>query len=291
MKRLLLTGASGFLGWNIAKLFLDRYEIFAVVRSHPVEIAGVSIGRADLTDFRELKDLFARSKPDLVIHAAAASQPNYCQEHRAESERINVDAALNIAGLAADSGAKLAFLSTDLVFDGQRSLYKEEDPVSPVSIYSEQKVRAEIGTLDRCPGAAVCRMPLMFGNPGPVAVSFIQPFLKSMRAGETLRLFVDEFRTPVNARTAAHGIRIALENVEGVIHLGGSERISRYDFGLKLANILDVKSAKIEKCSQKDVPMAAPRPADVSLDNSKARELGYEPASLTKQISELKGLV
>lgn len=289
--KLLLTGASGFLGWNIAAQTRDKFEVHAVVHSHRILIPGAEVHRIDLTDFRELKYAFQKLKPDAVIHAAAASQPNYCQQHRTESRRINVDAALNIAGLAADHGARLVFVSTDLVFDGKRSLYTEDDPVSPISVYAEQKVAAEAGIRDRSPDAAICRMPLMFGEPGPVANSFVQPFLKSMRAGERLNLFTDEYRTPVNARTASEGILLALESANGLLHLGGSERISRHDFGILLADVLEIRTARIEPCLQKDVPMAAPRPSDVSLDSTRAQSLGYHPISLHDQIAELKGIL
>ncbi|MEK8023481.1 MAG: NAD(P)-dependent oxidoreductase [Candidatus Hydrogenedentota bacterium] len=291
MKKLLVTGGGGFLGWNLVQTAGRDWEVYATVHSRRIELDGATVEKVDLTDYRALKEMFSSIKPDAMIHTAAASQPNYCQEHRSESQKINVDAALNIAGLCADRGIALAFCSTDLVFDGTRSPYRESDPVSPVSYYAEQKVEAEKGIMERYPRAAVSRMPLMFGDPGPVATSFIQPFLKSMRAGQELRLFMDEFRTPVSGRVASQGLLLALAKVNGLIHLGGRERISRHDFGLMLASRLEIVSADIKPCRQKDVPMAAPRPPDVALDSARAYALGYDPPSLVDQIMELKGRI
>lgn len=291
MAKLLITGASGFLGFNLCRFAADTWSVHGVVRSHRIAIPRGEIHAVDLTDYRDLKDLFRAVAPDAVIHSAAMSQPNDCEIYRAESRRINVDAALAIAGLSADREIPFAFISTDLIFDGRTSPYKEGDPPSPVSVYAEQKIMAEEGIRSRCPTAAICRMSLMFGDPGPAATSFIQPFLKSMRAGDALRLFVDEYRTPVNARTAAEGIFLSLEKVKGTIHLGGSERISRYEFGLKLAEILEIKSAVIQPAHQADFPMAAARPPDVSLDSARANALGYKPGPLSDQIAELKGVV
>jgi dTDP-4-dehydrorhamnose reductase len=291
-RRLFVTGGSGFLGWNLcAAARTAGWDVFATWCGHRVEIPDVKTARVDLTDFRELRDALDRVRPDAVVHTAASSQPNYCQEHPSETRRINTDASINLAGICADREIRMAFTSTDLVFDGRRTGYREEDPISPVSIYAEQKVEAERGVLERHPSAAVCRMPLMFGSPGPASQSFIQPFIRAMREERILRLFVDEFRTPVSAATASSGLLLALEKVHGLIHLGGRERISRHDFGVMIADVLELRKARITECRQDDVPMAAPRPADVSLDSSRAYALGYDPKPLREQLEEIKALL
>jgi dTDP-4-dehydrorhamnose reductase len=287
MKKLLITGASGFLGWHICQLAKPEWEVYGTYFSHSLEIPGVKMVKVNLTDFHEFKDVFNDISPTAVIHTAAHSQPNFCQTHPQESYTINVTASCNIAGLCADSAIPCAFTSTDLVFDGLNAPYKETDAVSPVSIYGEQKVKAEVGMFERYPNTAVCRMPLMFGMATPTAKSFIQPFIQTLQAGKELNLFIDEFRTPVSATTAAKGLLLALEKVQGLIHLGGKERISRYDFGKLLVEVFQIYDAKLQGCLQQDVKMAAPRPADVSLDSSKAFALGYKPLSLKEELAAL----
>jgi dTDP-4-dehydrorhamnose reductase len=287
MKRLLITGASGFLGWHICQLAKTEWEVYSTYFSHFLEIPGVNTVKVNLTDFQELKDIFNDINPTAVIHTAAHSQPNFCQNNPQESYTINVTASCNIAGLCADYAIPCAFTSTDLVFDGLNAPYKETDLVSPVSIYGEQKVEAEVGMLARYPNTAICRMPLMFGMGTPTAKSFIQPFLETLKAGKELNLFIDEFRTPASGTTAAKGLLLAVEKVQGLIHLGGKERISRYDFGKLLVEIFQIPDAKIKDCYQQDVKMAAPRPADVSLDSSKAFALGYQPLSVKEELTAL----
>ncbi len=289
-RRLLVTGGSGFLGWNLCSLAASSggWNVYAAYLHHAVAPSGCIPGRVDLTSYAELRAALDAIRPDAVVHCAAASQPNWCQEHPAESRRINVEATVNIAGLCADRGIPLAFTSTDLVFDGRNSPYKESDPVSPVSLYAEQKVEAETGVMERHPAAAVCRMPLMYGVPGPAAQSFVQPFLKVIREGKELRLFTDEFRTPVSGRAAAAGLLMALEKVQGLIHLGGRERVSRYEMGRILVEALEIPNARITPCLQSDVPMSAPRPKDVSLDSAKAFELGYEPPEIRGEIARMR---
>ncbi|MBI5666308.1 MAG: NAD(P)-dependent oxidoreductase [Nitrospirae bacterium] len=287
MKKLLLTGASGFLGWNICREAYKSWEIFGTVFTHPIKIKGVKIVRADLTDFREFRKLFKEINPDAVIHTAALSSPDYCQQNKAATRKINVDAPVYIAGLCADRGIPYAFTSSDLVFDGLKAPYKEDDPVGPVNIYGEQKVRAEIGTLKKYPDASVCRMPLMFGDPGPAASSFFKTMLTAFREGRELRLFEDEFRTPVCGKTAAQGIFIAMQKCKGLVHLGGTERISRYNFGLLMMGVLGTRDARLLRYSQKDATSIASRPPDISLDSSRAHSAGYRPLPLKDQLERL----
>lgn len=291
MKKLLVTGASGFLGWNLCQLAQPEWDVYGTYFSHPGEIPGVNLLKVNLRDFQEIKRIFHEIQPAAVIHMAAQSSPNFCQSHPIESHSINVTAACNIAGLCADSSIPCVFTSTDLVFNGLNPPYRETDTVCPVSLYGEQKVMAEEGMLERYPLSAVCRMPLMFGIAIPPATSFMQPFIKTLREGQELSLFTDEFRTPVSGKTAAQGLLLALENVKGRIHLGGKERISRYDFGRLLVEVLQLPETGLKKCRQKDVKMAAPRPADVSLDSSMAFALGYAPLSLREELEELQGKV
>jgi len=287
-KNILITGASGFLGCNICHQASKNWQVYGTYFTHSLELPGVHLFKVDLTNFAELKRLFAQVKPDAVIHTAAASQPNFCQNHPQESREINVTVSAHIAGLCADAAIPCVFTSTDLVFNGLNAPYQETDPVCPVSIYGEQKAIAENEMLTCYSQTAICRMPLMFGNGGPVAQSFIQPMLQKLRAGEELSLFIDEFRTPVSGITAADGLLLAVaQNWAGIIHLGGRERISRYDFFQLLLTQLNLQSARIKPCLQTDVKMSAPRPADVSLDSSKAFGLGYDPPWLKQAIADL----
>ncbi|MBD1997642.1 NAD(P)-dependent oxidoreductase [Leptolyngbya sp. FACHB-541] len=287
MKKLLITGASGFLGWHLCQLAQTNWQVYGTYHRRSVEIPGVTLLPVDLTDFQALQRLFQQLQPDAVIHTAAASSPNFCQTHPEISHAINVSASCNLAGLSADAEIPCVFTSSDMVFDGRNAPYRESDPVCPVNHYGEQKVAAEVGMLARYPKAAVCRMPLMFGA-APFAQSFIQPFIEKLRSGEELNLFIDEFRTPISGTAAAHGLLLALEKVHGYIHLGGKERMSRYEFGCLMVKVLELSMAKVSACRQADVKMAAPRPADLSMDSSLAFKLGFNPASVEAELQALK---
>ncbi|SRR5579883_1319725 len=288
MKKLLITGASGFLGWHLCQIAQQTWDIYGTHFCHPIKIPDINNIKVNLIDFQEVKQIFSDIQPSAVIHTAAQSQPNFCQTHPHESYAINVTASCNIAGLCADYRIPCIFTSTDLVFDGLNAPYRETDPVCPVNTYGEQKVMAEQGMLERYPRTIVCRMPLMFGTATPTATSFIQPFIKTLKEENDLNLFIDEFRTPVSGKTAAKGLLLALEKANGLIHLGGRERISRYDFGRLLVDVFQLPATGLKACRQQDVKMAAPRPADVSLDSSKAFAMGYQPLSLQEELEALR---
>jgi dTDP-4-dehydrorhamnose reductase len=287
MQKLLVTGASGFLGWNLCQIARADWEVHGTYARHSIEIPEIELHSIDLTDLDTVDRTISAIAPDAIIHTAAASQPNFCQNNPELSYRINVTVSQHLAKICQDANIPFVFTSTDLVFDGTKAPYRETDPVAPLNIYGEQKVTAEREILAVYLRASICRMPLMFGMAPANATSFIQPWIKSLQAGESLNLFVDEFRTPVSARTAAQGLLMALKLAPGTIHLGGKDRISRYDFGLLLADVFGFDSSLILPIYQKDLQMAAPRAADVSMDISKALALGYDLPPLRSELEAI----
>jgi len=287
-KRLLVTGASGFLGWNLCRLAATRWQTHGTFQQHPVDIAGVVTHAVDLTDDRALAALVEKIAPHAVIHTAAATNPNTCEMEPERSARINLQATVRLGNLCAGRGLPLVFTSTDLVFDGLHPPYSEQDPVRPTNVYATHKAAAETALQRDCPGAVICRLPLLFGRGAPAAGGFFAEMLRRMRLGMELRLFDDEYRTPVSAETAARGLLLALERGKGILHLGGRERISRYEFGELAARILGFSQAKLVRTRQRDVVLPAARPPDVSLDSGYAYSLGYAPPSLEDEFMRLR---
>jgi dTDP-4-dehydrorhamnose reductase len=179
------------------------------------------------------------------------------------------------------------FTSSDLVFNGKRPPYKETDRLGPLNAYARQKVAAEAAIHKRHPGAVICRLPLMFGYGGPAARGFAHDMVMAIAARKPIRLFTDEYRTPVSTACAAKGLMAALRWPGGVYHLGGPERISRFELGRRIAAHLNLGETHIQPLSQAALPMAAKRPADVSLDSRKALSLGYAPKRVDAAIGRM----
>ncbi len=282
--KLLVTGASGLLGWYLSQAASNDWEVYGTYHQQPIvapDCRPMTAGwpkaiALDLTDTTALQECFAQLRPDAVIHTAALSQPNACQEHPTLSYKINVLASFHIAIECQKLGIPCVFTSSEQVFDGSQAPYREGDPPNPINRYGEHKALAESGMLARHDQMAVCRMPLMFGVV-PHADSFIQPFIQRLRSGQLLQAFTDEIRMPLSGWDAAQGLLLALGKHRGILHLGGKERLSRYDMAKTLVEVLGIESALIEPCLQADVKMAAPRPADLSMDCTIAHNLGFDP--------------
>ncbi len=289
-KKLLLTGGSGFLGWNVLNHKQEKWLITGTTFTHSLQFQEQhKLIKLDITDRENLRATIDQIRPDAIIHTAAISDANYCQNNPEQPEAINVKSSINLAKLARDLGIPFLFTSSDLVFDGKEAPYSESDQPNPLSIYGEQKVKAEREIMATYPGATICRVPLMFGNAGPVAMSILQHTLRNLRAGNTLNLFTDEFRTPANAASVAAGLFLVLEKeVTGIIHLGGAESISRFNFGKLIADVFEIDNPEINPVLQKDLNLSAPRPANVSLNSDKAMAFGFKPKSIKEELEEIK---
>ncbi len=284
-KKLLVTGASGLLGRRVCQEATKSYDVHGISFKNNIVIPNVTICKTDLTHFEEIITLFKNLRPAAVIHTAAASDPNYCQTHDKDARKINIDVTVFMAKLCAQDNIPFVFTSTDLVFNGRLAPYRENDPVSPISLYGEHKAEAENDVLSVWPEAAVARMPLLYDSDCSVSRNFFPQMVQAMQTGQKLHLFTDEYRTPLSVRTAALALLKVVENVSGLIHLGGPERISRYDFGRLIARMMQLSPAQLIPCLRSDMPMAAPRPCDVSLNSAKARALiNFNPPPLAEEI-------
>lgn len=284
--RILLTGASGFLGAIFCRVLGHAHAITGLSHGRPAP-AGASGVALDLCDGKDLTALFDSRSFDAVVHLAALSNPNLCQQQPDASRRVNLKATAHLAELCAARGLPLAFASTDLVFDGKRGLYAEDHPPCPISIYGEHKALAEEAVLSLHPsGGLVCRLPLMYGRSLPGTACFLDGFLAQARRGEPLRLFADEYRSPADAADVARGIVLAIEaGVRGILHFGGPQRLSRFEFGQTMRQCWTKGPVpELQPMRQAEAPMAAPRPPDVSLRSEKALALGWRPASAAQAL-------
>lgn len=288
MKRLMVTGASGFLGWNLCSAAKDGWQVTGICKSHIIPVSPITALSLDLCDFIGVEKLFKTIRPDAVVHAAAAADPNFCQRHPDRTRQINVDAPEHIAGICSEYGAACVFISSDLVFDGKNPPYSEESPANPTGMYGEQKTEAEKRIRKVNQDALICRMPLMFGDAPSHVRNHCTGLIDNIIQGNETGLFIDEFRSMVSGYDAAKGILRFIGTLHGVINLGGKKAVSRFDFGKAVANALGVTSPRIKPCLQKDVVMPAPRPANVSLDSTKAFSLGYDPDGLGEALGKLE---
>jgi dTDP-4-dehydrorhamnose reductase len=285
----LITGAGGQLGSLLFRKLLHRGD--AVVGSlsakGPEPGEGPTV-RLDLMDFGALDRLVHEVSPRLIIHTAAVTSVDQAWKAPDAAYRTNVEVTAELAQYAQKACCRLVFLSTDLVFDGNRAPYSESSPPVPLSVYGKTKAEAENAVLG-VPTGLVIRPALMYGLPPVDRPTTFRNQLAALRASQTLRLFEDEYRTPLWLEDAAHAcIEAAASDFTGVIHIAGPERLSRLDMGRAMARALGVSGENIVPIRHGDLEAPEPRPSDVSLDCALfTRHFGHPPGrSFEKALAE-----
>jgi dTDP-4-dehydrorhamnose reductase len=282
VQRLLITGANGLLGSNLVRLAAGRFETLGL---HSVRSAMPGATKVDLTDASAASNTVRNFRPDVLIHAAAMTGPVDCEKRPEEAMRVNVDATRQIARLATELGARFLFLSTDLVFDGNKGSYREEDPVGPLSHYGRTKVLAEQAAAECAPGALIVRTSLMVGTSPRGDRSVNETMKAALDRGETLRLFTDEYRSLIGVTNLAEALlELAGHSESGILHLSGPERRSRYEWGVLIARHFGWDLSRIQPVKRAEVKLFPPRPPDVSLDIGKARRVLKTPIRTIEEV-------
>ena len=258
----LVTGAAGLIGGYLVRS--------AARRTPSWEVRGLTRAEADLTDSPQVKALWRRLRPSLVIHCAALSRTGACEQDPARARRINVDATKQLADLARD--IPFLFLSTDQVFDGSKGNYVETDEVNPLNVYGQTKAEAERVVLQN-PAHAVIRIALTAGTSPTRDRSFVEDMVRTAAKGTHLTLFTDEFRCPITAGALARALwEFAAQQRRGLYHLGGRERLSRWEIGELLARWYPELAPAIQPGSVTDY-QGPPRPPDLSMCSDKIQTL------------------
>jgi dTDP-4-dehydrorhamnose reductase len=272
--RILLTGASGQLGgYLLRELAKEEPPVVAWSGSRSGPLFGIELQPVELTDADKVAEAFRRAAPTTVLHAGAVTAVGECRRDPEHAQRVNTHATALLAELAKQAGARLLFVSTDLVFDGEKGSYREEDTPAPVSVYGRTKLAAESAVL-AVPRGIVTRVSLLFGPSIVGRPYFFDEQVAALRHGRPLTLFSDEWRTPLSLATAARTLlAIVRSDLVGILHVGGPERMSRLEMGQRVADYLGMDPSVIVAMPRNSVPAAEPRPRDTSLDSSHWREL------------------
>lgn len=258
----LITGGAGLIGSHViqaAPRFVPGWTVHAPPRRE-----------LDLTDFAGVEKWFRKRRPALVLHCAALSRAATCEADPALARRLNIELTRLLVGLARD--VPFVFLSSDLVFNGEKGNYVEEDAVGPLSVYAQTKAAAE-EIVRGHPRHLIVRTSLNYGHSTAGHRAFNEEIIQSWQQGRVLTFFSDEFRSPIPAEVTARAVwELVGRKASGVFHLGGAERLSRWAIAELLLRRHPEFRELAQKGSLKDF-QGPPRPADTSLNSAKAQAL------------------
>jgi len=289
-KKILITGGSGFLGWHLARHFRRKYEVSATYHSNPLTIDGVKTIRINITSRKEVVERISKLKPDVVVHAAANTNVDGCKENKEGAYAANVTGTENVLKAAADIGAFLIYTSTDLVFGEDGSMYTEEDAPYPMNYYGWTKLEAEKKVAEG--GSSITlRVVLMYGADTGIKGSFLRWMKKGLESGQEVKLYTDQFRSPLYVDDAAAAIEAVIQGKarKPLYHIGGPERIDRYSFGRIYAGVFGFDPRLLIPVTMDEVASRARRPRDCSLSIERAREdLGFNPRAVREALISMK---
>lgn len=272
MKRLLITGSSGMLGGNLAAELKDKCDIIGLYRSHPNPTI-VSQFKADLAQYSDkTRALITKIRPDAVIHCAALTNVEACEEDYKFAYATNAAATRNLIEDLAPA-ARFIYISTDSVFDGEKGDYNEMDRPRPLNNYAKTKLEGELFVEGLSKNHVIIRTNI-FGWNRVKGVSFAEWVFNSLNQKKKINMFTDVIFSPITAGTLSSLINKLLhQNFTGRLNVGSASSISKYDFGTKIAALFNFDRSLIMPTSVDDFKFKAKRPKNTSLNVSKAETL------------------
>lgn len=235
MKKILITGSSGFLGSRLAYYYINKYEL--LLPSH-----------SDLNVSREeaVREYMEEHRPDIVIHCAALSNTWYCEQHIEESHRVNVQGTVRIAKACKLIGAKLIFMSSDQVYNGTPKLgsLTEWEVLQPVNIYGQHKLEAEQRAQRNYPDSVGLRLTWMYDLPESsmkLNSNILVNLHKAYNEGSTIKAATHEYRGVTNVWDVVKNIEKTFDLPGGIYNFGSGNTLNSYDLHTETANLMGLK--------------------------------------------------
>jgi len=285
--KVLLTGASGFLGKKIMAMFPGLgFEVLGTSVSK-----NGNVSKMDVTNRKEVMELISGFKPDVVVHAAAVINVDWCEQNRDEAFRINVDGARNVAEGCKAEGAKMVLVSTDYVFDGKKNgKYKEDDERNPVGAYGWTKAEAEKVVEEILGNYLIVRASVLYGfNDAKDRETYVTYVLRRLKAGEEVFGFTDQYNNPAFIDDVVQALAKLIKLDEGgVFHVTGPENISRFEFARKIAKVYGFDPELVKKGTWESSGHKAPRAKRLDESIEKLESRGVKMSGIEEGLKKMK---
>ncbi len=278
--KILITGVNGQLGSDVYSA--SKHENYGLDLT--IEKANKNLFNINLAKRDSIIDLFERIKPDWTIHCGAVSNPDTCETNMETAWETNVIGTKNIVDACNRSKSKLIFISTTYVFDGNKGLYKEDDIINPINFYGKTKLIGEwlTNTIEH---SVIIRTSALLSNKQRSIFNWI---INSLEKGE-ITAAVDLIESPTLVSELSEAIiKTTEKDLNGIYHMAGSERISRYDLMRKVAKTFNFNENLVKPIYSKEIGFKSQRPKDTSLDVSKAKKIGIHFSNMDEATRKLK---
>jgi dTDP-4-dehydrorhamnose reductase len=295
--RVLVIGGGGQVGGKVLSYCKERgIETYSTYMSRQPTLGVEHSYPLDKTDASSARKLIHTLQPQAIVDTAALHNVDYCETHKEEAWKVNVAGTRNVAEAARRSRAKIVFISTDYVFDGEKGNYSESDTPHPISEYGVTKVEAEKEVAKISNDHLIIRPSVIYswvpesqlalGSVSGKPVNFGMWVFQKLSKGEKINAVDDQFSSPTLADILAEAIVKGIENdLTGVYHIAGKSRLSRFEFTLRLAEKMGFSRDLISRLKTSDLKQVARRPVDSSLDVSRVeRDLKISLPTIEKAL-------
>jgi len=280
----------GLLGSRLMPLLFDQgYNPIGIDMATDVDPVKGEIRNIDITDLKALEAFFKAEKPEVVFHTAALTNVDKNETDPDLAYKINVTGTKNIGLAAKKSKCIVIFVSTDFIFDGKKGMYKETDKPNPISVYGKTKLEAEQELSKTGAEHAIARTAVLYGS-FRLRFNFVTWVIDSLVAKKSMTIVSDQYNSPTLAEDLAKALLDIYESGKrDIFHAGGSERINRYDFALKIAKVMGLDPSPIAPITTEKLDLKAKRPMDGSLDILKiARVVGHKMLNIEEGMAIVK---
>ena len=289
LSRAFITGGSGLFGLNFILQNTSNYNFYALQNNRKISLPKTELVHMRLDNLASIETGLKSHLPDFVIHAAGMTNVDDCEEDPTKANFINGTLAGNLAKITHELGIKFIHISTDHLFDGTSSFISEEIATNPINAYGSSKALGEDLVIKNNPDSLIVRCNFFGWGPSYKA-SFSDFIINNLLSNTKIRLANDYYYTPCSTSGLIESINsLIARDAEGIFNVVGSERISKYEFGLKVANIFDLSEGLIEKVKSESLELKTKRPSDMSLSDKKLINfLGKNIGIIDCSINELK---
>ena len=268
--KVLITGACGLLGAHLMVAFGRRHDVTGVDRNDWWGGRPVNLRRGDLTDPQFLRTTVDLASPDVLIHCAAMVDVDNCERSPSLAYRCNADLTRDLAR-SVPSDCLFVYVTTDGVFRGDAPFAGEQWPPCPRTVYGRAKLQGEWEVQIASTRHLIVRTNF-FGWSSGRKRTFAEWLFEALEQGHAIKLFEDFFFTPLYVVDFAERLQFLVEHGHsGLFHLVGKDRVSKYDFGMMLAEEAGYSTEFVERASIDDGDLKAVRPRDMSLSSEHFR--------------------
>ena len=285
--KLLLTGASGLLGINLAMEAMREHEVIGVDRGK-LKSAPFPVRRADFLKKDEIHSILDTTTPDWLINCAALANLEKCEEDPGQARRLNTDLPGELAAACAKRNIRFVHISTDAVFDGTKEgIYSEEDETSPPGVYSQTKLDGERAVREAYPRALIARVNF-YGWSLDGRRSLAEFFVNNLSEGKNVNGFTDVIFCPMLVNdTARLLLEMLQKNLNGLYHVVGAQAMSKYQFGVEIARTFGLREDLISTRSVEGSGLISRRSHNLWLSIHKlSTDLGHEIPSFSTGLTE-----